>query len=106
MALWFEPPGRKRLGSEMAASAEAAPRPALPLPIVYDDHPIEPTRWEYHCLLIDPEREPIPQEEALNKLGTEGWVLSGVLDQSRSSSRPFLYFYFVRPAQATSPQPA
>jgi hypothetical protein len=102
MAFWFQPhtPGRHKHDSETALNAEAVSRPALPLPIVYDDRPIEPAHWEYRCLLIDPEREPIPQEEALNKLGTEGWVLSGVLDQSRSGSRPFIYFYFVRLAQS------
>jgi hypothetical protein len=102
MSLWFgSSTGRHRLASE-AANPESANRPLLPLPIVYDNSPIEPARWEYHCLLIDPEREPLPQEEALNKLGAEGWVLSGVLDQSRSGSRPFIYFYFVRLAQPAS----
>jgi hypothetical protein len=100
MSLWFQSgTGRNRPGSETALSAEAGNRPVFPLPIVYDNSPIEPTHWEYHCLLIDPERETVPQEEALNKLGAEGWVLSGVLDQSRSGSRPFIYFYFVRQAQ-------
>ncbi len=101
MSFWFHPThSRTRPDSETAFSTEAGHRPVLPLPIVYDERPSEPARWEYHCLLIDPEREPIPQEEALNKLGAEGWVLSSVLDQSRSSSRPFIYFYFVRPAQS------
>lgn len=100
MSFWFRPtPGRLLPGAETLASAEAGNRPALPLPIVYDERPTEPNRWEYHCLLIDPERETVPQEEALNKLGADGWVLSGVLDQSRSGSRPFIYFYFVRQAQ-------
>jgi hypothetical protein len=72
----------------------------LPLPIVYEDHPAQQARWEYRCLLIDPQREEIPREEALSKLGAEGWALSGILDQSRSASQPFIYFYFIRPAQS------
>ncbi len=70
------------------------------LPIVYEDHPVQPTSWEYRCLIIDPQRESIPREEELGKLGAEGWALSSILDQSRSSSQPFIYFYFIRQAQA------
>ncbi|HEY7350334.1 MAG TPA: hypothetical protein VH599_18615 [Ktedonobacterales bacterium] len=69
----------------------------LPLPIVYEDHPAEQARWEYRCLIIDPQRETIPREEELKELGAEGWALSAILDQSRSSSQPFIYFYFIRP---------
>jgi len=73
----------------------------LPLPIVYYDQPAERANWEYRCLIIDPQREEIPREEALGKLGEEGWALSGILDQSRSASQPFIYFYFIRPALAS-----
>jgi hypothetical protein len=72
----------------------------VPLPIVYEDHPAEPSRWEYRCLIIDPQREDIPRDEALNKLGAEGWALTSVIDQSRSSAQPFIYFYFIRQALA------
>jgi hypothetical protein len=68
----------------------------LILPIVYEDHPAQQTKWEYRCLIIDPQRESIPREEELGKLGAEGWALSSILDQSRSSSQPFIYFYFIR----------
>ncbi len=70
------------------------------LPIVYEDHAAERTSWEYRCLIIDPQRESVPREEELSKLGAEGWILSSVLDQSRSSAQPFIYFYFIRPALA------
>lgn len=70
------------------------------LPIVYEDHPVEQARWEYRCLIIDPQRESVPREEELSKLGAEGWILSSILDQSRSSSQPFIYFYFIRPGLA------
>ena len=70
------------------------------LPIVYEDHAVEQTSWEYRCLIIDPQRESVPREEELSKLGAEGWILSSVLDQSRSSSQPFIYFYFIRPVLA------
>lgn len=72
----------------------------LLLPIVYEDRPAERATWEYRCLIIDPQREAIPREEELSKLGAEGWALSSILDQSRSSSQPFIYFYFIRPALA------
>jgi hypothetical protein len=72
----------------------------LPLPIVYEEHPAERAAWEYRCLIVDPQRESVPREEELSKLGAEGWVLSGILDQSRSSSQPLIYFYFIRPALA------
>ncbi len=68
-----------------------------PLPMVYEDYPAARATWEYRCLVIDPQRENVPREEELSKLGAEGWALSGILDQSRSSSQPFLYFYFIRP---------
>jgi hypothetical protein len=72
----------------------------LPLPIVYEDYPAERAAWEYRCLIIDPQREAIPREEELSKLGEEGWALSSILDQSRSSAQPFIYFYFIRPVLA------
>ena len=63
MSFWFRPtPGRLPPGAETLASADAGNRPALPLPIVYDERSNEPNRWEYRCLLIDPEREQVPQE--------------------------------------------
>ena len=70
-----------------------------PVPIIYENVPAEPTRWEYRCLIIDPLREDVPREEELSKLGAEGWALAGVLDQSRSASQPFIYFYLIRPAR-------
>lgn len=70
-----------------------------PVPIIYENLPAEPTRWEYRCLIIDPQREDVPREEELAKLGAEGWALAGVLDQSRSVSQPFIYFYLIRPAR-------
>lgn len=87
MAHWFH-----------ASGADAGNRMTFPpLPIVYEDHPTEPARWEYRCLIIDPQRESVPREEELNKLGAEGWALGGILDQSRSASQPLIYYYFVRP---------
>ena len=72
----------------------------MPLPIVYEDYPAARATWEYRCLIIDPQREAIPREEELGKLGEERWALSSILDQSRSSSQPFIYFYFIRPVLA------
>lgn len=63
------------------------------VPIVYDNTPALPLRWEYHTLRVDI-REAAPLEDVeLNELGNKGWLLVGVLhaDEGR-----FVYYYFVR----------
>lgn len=87
------------LPTKPAAGADDQRVTLPPMPIIYENVPAEPTRWEYRCLIIDPQREDIPREEELNKLGAEGWALAGVLDQSRSASQPFIYFYLIRPVR-------
>jgi hypothetical protein len=68
-------------------------RSAMPLPIVYENVPAEPTRWEYRVLTIDVREEDLPDAARLNELGDEGWLLAGVVDHKSNGS---VHFYFVR----------
>jgi hypothetical protein len=63
------------------------PEPVRP-PMVYIERP---ARWEYKQILRNLETETPPDEEELNKLGEDGWEMSGVTQKP-----PFAYFYFKR----------
>ncbi len=56
-----------------------------------------PTRWEYRVVAVDL-REEAPLDAArLNDLGTEGWLLAGMLEEpTRSGAAPRIHYYFVR----------
>src|SRR5260221_14679554 len=54
---------------------------AVHVPMVYERVPVEPVRWEYRVLTVDAREEDLPDAARLNKLGAEGWLLVGVLDQ-------------------------
>jgi len=71
-------------------------RRALPLPMVYEDVPVEPARWEYHVLSVDAREEGLPDAAQLNELGRDGWLLVGVLDQGATGKSSLVYYYFVR----------
>ena len=45
-------------------------------PVIYVS---EAVRWEYKQLVHDLEQEGLPDEEALNRLGKEGWELAAAL---------------------------
>lgn len=47
-----------------------------PTPSVYVT---EAAAWEYKVLAREPEQETLPDEEALNELGAEGWELAAVV---------------------------
>ena len=64
----------------MPAVATAAPS----MPIVYVR---EPAVWEYHQLVAKENR--LPSDDTLNRLGSEGWELSGVL---HAATRVIYYF--------------
>ena len=49
------------------------------------------TKWEYKQIIRNLEKESLPDEAELNKLGEEGWEMSGVAHQP-----PLAYFYFKR----------
>jgi hypothetical protein len=48
-------------------------------------------KWEYKQIIRNLEQETLPDEAELNKLGEEGWEMSGVAQQP-----PLAYFYFKR----------
>jgi hypothetical protein len=48
-------------------------------------------KWEYRQIVRNLEKESLPDEAELNKLGAEGWEMSGVAQQP-----PLAYFYFKR----------
>jgi hypothetical protein len=61
--------------------------PARP-PMVYVRKSVE---WEYKQIVRNLEKENAPDEAELNKLGEDGWEMTGVVQQP-----PFAYFYFKR----------
>jgi hypothetical protein len=54
----------------------------------------EPIRWQYKQVTRRLEKEKLPTEEELNKLGEQGWELSGIF-----ANQSVVYFYFKRPAK-------
>ena len=55
---------------------------SLHVPMVYEQMPLEPVRWEYYVLTIDTREMDVPDATQLNKLGDQGWLLVGTLNQS------------------------
>ena len=70
----------------MRLALPGMPVAAPATPIVYVR---EPAVWEYHQLVVKENR--LPSDDALNKLGDDGWELSGVLHAS-----PRVIYYFKR----------
>ena len=68
----------------------------IPMPMVYENVQVEPTRWEYRVLTIDTREMALPDADTLNELGVEGWLLTGVLDLQHSGVDTFVHYYFVR----------
>ena len=68
-------------------------RPALPIPMVYENVPVDPMRWEYRVLHVDRREEALPDAAQLNELGDQGWLLVGVLNTGDSRH---VQYYFVR----------
>jgi hypothetical protein len=91
-----------------------------PVPMVYEQVPVEPLNWEYRVLSIDLREQDVPTVEELNELGSQGWLLVGVLPtrksavpdnwplvmsedqfgEKRREERGILHYYFVRQKQA------
>jgi hypothetical protein len=57
-------------------------------PMIYVE---KETKWEYKQIIRNLENEKPLDEAELNKLGEEGWELSGIAQQP-----PVAYFYFKR----------
>ena len=70
----------------MRLSLPGMPVTAPIMPMVYVR---EPAVWEYHQLVAKENR--LPSDETLNRLGSEGWELSGVLHAA-----PRVIYYFKR----------
>jgi hypothetical protein len=64
--------------------------------MVYEDVPIQPAHWEYYVLTIDTNERALPDVERLNELGSEGWLLNGVLSQPPAGGVSLVHYYFVR----------
>ncbi|MBV9689090.1 MAG: hypothetical protein JO202_05195 [Ktedonobacteraceae bacterium] len=69
-------------------------RLAVHIPMVYEKVTPEPMRWEYYVLAIDTYKQSLVDAERLNKLGREGWILAGILDEKERGS--LVHYYFVR----------
>ncbi len=73
---------------------ETEGKAAVHIPMVYEQ--VAPPRWEYRVLTVQPVEEPLPDEDALNALGKDGWVMAGLLDERTSGRGTFVHYYFVR----------
>lgn len=82
--------------SHTTMSEQTHDRMSLPLPMVYEQLPVELPRWEYRVLTIDTREAALPDAEQLNGLGAEGWSLVGVLEQSTSGKGSIVLYYFIR----------
>lgn len=71
-------------------------RSSMHVPMVYEKVVTEPVRWEYHVLAVDTSEATLPDQEQLNALGRDGWVLAGMLDQRATGKGQTVNFYFVR----------
>lgn len=58
----------------------------LHVPMVYEQISVEPVRWEYHLLKVDTRELDLPGIDQLNELGTQGWLLVGIIDQRKLRS--------------------
>jgi hypothetical protein len=56
-------------------------------------------RWEYHVLTVDTREASLPDAATLNELGSQGWVLTGLLDERATGKGSLVYYYFVRQSQ-------
>lgn len=79
-----------------AMSGQTDDRFSLPLPMVYEQSPVELPRWEYRVMSIDTREEALPDAALLNELGAEGWSLVGVLEQRTSGNGSIVFYYFIR----------
>ena len=75
-------------------------KPTIPVPMVYENVRVEPTRWEYRVLTIDTREMDVPDAAKLDELGIEGWLLTGVLDLEAPRSGTLVHYYFVRQKMA------
>jgi hypothetical protein len=75
---------------------ETEGKAALHIPMVYEN--AAPPRWEYRVLTVQPVEKDLPNEDMLNSLGRDGWIMAGLLDERISGTSKFVHYYFVRQA--------
>ena len=83
-------PYRVRMTNDVQGKA------AVHIPMVYEN--VAPPRWEYHILTVEPAEQALLDEDTLNALGKDGWVMTGLLDERMSGRGTFVHYYFVRQA--------
>lgn len=71
-------------------------QPILHIPVVYENLPYSAPRWEYRVLSVDVREKELPDSDALNELGAQGWMLVGTLEQSHAERSSLVHYYFVR----------
>ena len=76
---------------------EAKPAFPPPTPIVFE--PAAPARWEYHVVAIDPREDEPLNEQALEALGRDGWLLANILTLPSGQTISRIYYHFVRQAE-------
>lgn len=68
-------------------------RTPIPPPVVFERAESLRAQWEYHTVAVDlREAEPLAAED-LNALGSQGWLLAGLIEDARRSR---LHYHFVR----------
>jgi len=67
------------------------PRPSGTPPVTPMVYVKDRIVWEYKVVSRNVSKQDMPSEEELNKLGKEGWELTGMF-----SDNPFVYLYFKR----------
>lgn len=78
-------------------SGQTDDRINLPLPMVYEQIPVELPKWEYRVLSVDTREEALPDAALLNELGEEGWSLVGVMEEKKASGNgSIVHYYFIR----------
>jgi hypothetical protein len=108
-----------RIGNGILEQGNAAGN--LHVPMVYEQLPVEPARWEYYVMIVDTREMEVPDTAQLNELGAQGWLLVGILkqgvkgrtawgdqgqmtheyvshllEQEISGRSSYVYYYFVR----------
>ena len=63
------------------------------IPMVYEPVSHDPITWEYRVLTVDVREHDLPSEAQLNELGSQGWLLAGLL---HAEQHGIAHYYFLR----------
>lgn len=76
---------------------EEGRHPASPLSVPVIFEPATRARWEYRTVGVDPREEGPLEQEQLNPLGDEGWILVAVVaTRNASGAVTRQTYYFIR----------